>query len=865
MDETMLVGADAMRIEEAIVDWAKGRPSWQRAVLRRAAQGEQLGNADFAAITDRLLKDGWATDEQLALDDMPRAAGSAKPVVLLALRNLEHVNALVGDQPLEFSPTGLTVVYGDNGSGKSGYARLIKLLVRARHRQDVLSDVFQDPPSAKQSANVVVDVGGTSRPVAWPDETCPELAQITFYDEACGDAFITKESDVTYKPAALAVLDELIRACDGVRTEIDRRLRQNDQERQTLPALPQGTTAAKLLSGLATATEDAIERACSVPEDVDAQIDELRREEARLHAADPAQEKQRLKKDAEALRTLSSHLASCKTSFGADAVKALAMLREDKATKEQAAALASSQSLDGEPLEGVGMSAWRAMWDAARKYSTDHAYPTQPFPNTGSEARCVLCQQLLPDDASARLNRFEAFVRDETQRRLLQATTKWDAEVRKVSEFQVTPANVSAALDRLGKEHGKLVAECRSALDAHAGRRASITEACTGGSPWPAEAEPTVPAGLLEKADDLDAQADEMDDAEFAAKLGKATNSRAELEAKKLLGANREVVIKEMARLQERGRLEALKKQTATTGISTKATELTREHTTAIMRDRFTRESDRLRLERVTLQDRGGTKGALLHRPALVNAVQDAQVRQVLSEGEQTALGLAGFFTDVHLDASKSAIVLDDPVSSLDHGRRSYVAARLAQLGLERQVIVFTHDIAFVVALRKAAEAENAGFTERSITRVGNSPGGCKTEYPWKAKDVSARIDMLERELARIRREAGGWDSEEYERACALWGGALSETWECVITQEVVAQAFDINLLEARPQKFRILARVTEDDDRELQASYSRASTWAKRHNKDPNVNYVAPKADDLAEEVGRLKAWFKRVKAYRN
>jgi len=89
-----------------------------------------------------------------------------------------------------------------------------------------------------------------------------------------------------------------------------------------------------------------------------------------------------------------------------------------------------------------------------------------------------------------------------------------------------------------------------------------------------------------------------------------------------------------------------------------------------------------------------------------VGAIQRASLPRVLSEGEQTALGMAGFFTETHFEPSKSAVVLDDPVCSLDHVRRGYVAARLATLAKERQVIVFTHDIAFVADLRFAAESE---------------------------------------------------------------------------------------------------------------------------------------------------------------
>jgi ABC-type hemin transport system ATPase subunit len=59
-----------------------------------------------------------------------------------------------------------------------------------------------------------------------------------------------------------------------------------------------------------------------------------------------------------------------------------------------------------------------------------------------------------------------------------------------------------------------------------------------------------------------------------------------------------------------------------------------------------------------------------------VDAVQRAAVEDVLSEGEQTAPGLAGFLTEVESDGSQSASVFDDPVTSLDHVRQEKVAER---------------------------------------------------------------------------------------------------------------------------------------------------------------------------------------------
>jgi hypothetical protein len=282
------------------------------------------------------------------------------------------------------------------------------------------------------------------------------------------------------------------------------------------------------------------------------------------------------------------------------------------------------------------------------------------------------------------------------------------------------------------------------------------------------------------------------------------------------------------------------------------------------MRDRFTRESDRLSLERVTLADVGGKKGALQHQPAFVGAMQSAPLPRVLSEGEQTALGLAGFFTEAHFDRSKSALVLDDPVSSLDHVRRARVATTLAGLAKERQVIVFTHDIAFVADLRLAAANEGVDICERGIARrPSGQPGSCSNTHPWKAKDVPQRFQQLEQHLAQIRREMGDWDADRYERECADWAGKLSETWERVINSEIAGKLVDTGTQEVRPRMFKLLAQITQDDDREFQGSYARCSRWARRHDKSMSVNYVAPQPAELATELALARQWFDRVRRY--
>ena len=102
-----------------------------------------------------------------------------------------------------------------------------------------------------------------------------------------------------------------------------------------------------------------------------------------------------------------------------------------------------------------------------------------------------------------------------------------------------------------------------------------------------------------------------------------------------------------------------------------------------------------------------GDEGATTHEILLEGANVLGRIRtsQILSEGETRVISIAGFLAELQLVPHANAIVLDDPVSSLDHVFTGKIAARLAREGLKRQVIIFTHNIAFLMELQDAAMA----------------------------------------------------------------------------------------------------------------------------------------------------------------
>lgn len=75
----------------------------------------------------------------------------------------------------------------------------------------------------------------------------------------------------------------------------------------------------------------------------------------------------------------------------------------------------------------------------------------------------------------------------------------------------------------------------------------------------------------------------------------------------------------------------------------------------------------------------------------------------MLSEGEQRGLAIACFLADSHVAESGNAIIVDDPVNSLDHQRIRKVAQRFVREASKgRQVVIFTHNVLFYQEVLRA-------------------------------------------------------------------------------------------------------------------------------------------------------------------
>ncbi|MDD2818035.1 MAG: AAA family ATPase [Candidatus Nanopelagicales bacterium] len=855
-----------MTLAQDLVSWVNERPDWQKAAIARFCRNEEYSSDELSALTDQLVAGTVSAAPDITVDDIPGASSSGARVVLSALRDVVGVNALLLNQNLTFADGGLTVIYGDNASGKSGYARLLREAVTARVKGDLLGDVFSEG-EAEQAATVDYKVGDQSHAWALGDDQAQELTSVRFYDVDCGDDYISKAAEITYRPYTLTLLDRLQALCRELQAELDRRLASNQQAHPDLPELEEGTAAATFIDGLSKdTTTEAIAVAAKLTDDHTERLAAKLQENVRLSASNPNTEKARLSGIAANWVCVKNHIDELASIVTQTALDAVVSAKNAAADLLKAAQIASAEQFKAEPLEGVGSETWRALWSAAREFSAADAYHDHEFPNTDADAVCVLCQQPLSEEGADRLTRFQSFVADTTSRDADIADGKM-TELRSVYvALQTVPSAVTESLARLQAD-GENVETSRLWVASATEVTAKVVKWIDGlleAMPSPASAAQTEAIEMRRQA--AAAAAEAIDAETFNATLTGLQSEIAELKARGGLSAASRSVEQAIASLKDRDKLDAAKRQTLTTGITQKATDLTTTYVTAIARDQFTREAERLDLQRITLNPvRGRHTSTLEHQPELLGATIRVSVTEVFSEGEQTALGLAGFLTEVHLDESKSAVIFDDPVSSLDAGRRSKVAKRLVELATERQVVVFTHEITFVNELMRKAKNQSQGLTPRSIQRSGDKPGKVSDKFPWQAQDVPQRVNELQVDLARIKREKPNMDDEEYTKQVCLWAGRLSETWERAVNLEIVNQLVDRGMNKVQPLMLKILPKFDQTDHDEFQNGYSQVSSWAARHDNAPEENYQAPTVDELEAELERLKTWHGRVKGYRN
>ena len=240
-----------------------------------------------------------------------------------------------------------------------------------------------------------------------------------------------------------------------------------------------------------------------------------------------------------------------------------------------------------------------------------------------------------------------------------------------------------------------------------------------------------------------------------------------------------------------------------------------------------------------------------------VGKMPDEPVGKIMSEGEHRCVALAAFLADLSTVETFSGIVFDDPVSSLDHNHRDRVAKRLAIESSNRQVVIFTHDIAFVVLLeaacRETRDRAAIPITYRVVSRGRDAAGFCSAEPPANVLPVHKVVRQMQNHLRNVKIHHERGDQAKWRREVHSFAAQLREAWERAV-EDAVSPVIKRLAKEVQTEGLIRLTVLQEQDCHNMHDAYRRFSQLL--HSQPGELNQRLPTPGEIEAEIAVLETW---------
>lgn len=849
-----------------IQSWSEKQPVWQQEAAIRLFQNNELTAADDLDLYAMLKAARGIADPQqrqaraLTASMVAPIGGPSGRILMLAISNLENINALAGGKKIELAPEGLTVIYGRNGMGKSGYARLLKRACRARDGgEPILPNAnLQTAPGAKARATFTLSIDGKEKDFHWIDgQPAPdELAAFAVFDTRCARSYMDDQGETTYSPYGMDILRGLSAACDRLKILLEREIAEivvSDAPFAHLK-MRQTDVGELLRRPLAKTSIDAIDRAATLSE---SELDEHQTLRQALNEANPRERAGILRQRAARFSELAGRCEAASGAVSQEVSDELARLAGDSHRAKQAAdqATAGFEQAPGR-LKGTGGEVWSELFQAARKFAAQ-TYSGQGIGSLLQSDLCPLCQQQL-GEAAARLAEFDAFVEAAAVKNYREKRAAAAVPFNRLTQAPLDVGLTEALLAEINAVDESLAAR----LVAYQGevllRREAIKKAC-GDENWqdvpPVPSQPAIALREIQQRSAVEAaQLEARFDQDKASKMKARFDN---LEDRKQLALVRTAVLSAVEAELRRVALQSCAADVRTNEITAKVGALNQKIISEQLRDALNTELRGLGVGSLEVGLRQkNVKGNALYSLALERP-GEARLSAVLSEGEQRAVAIASFLADLAISDAPIGVIFDDPVSSLDHQRRRNVARRLVAEALRRQVVVLTHDIYFLSLLEEEAVLKPTPFQVQSLRRTAEGCGVPSPDLPFDGAKTTDRVKSLRNSRDEIVKQQKEGNQDYADKLLRLAWIDLRLSWERGV-EEVLFNGVVVRFNAGVATMKLDSVEVTDEDVRAVFEGMTRCNNVP--HDGAENAQVEIGSVDDLSAEIERLHEWRVRI-----
>jgi energy-coupling factor transporter ATP-binding protein EcfA2 len=843
--------------------WSQGFANWQKLLLASAVRNGSIPSAAIDQAYAVFLAEHQLAPAPDPAPDIPASITGREHVgsvrrLLKRVYAPSGVNRLPHTSEISFA-SGLTVIYGANGVGKSGFARIMSNACFSRQQHPIYPDVFDaNAPSLPTAMIDLIADDGTITGLSF--DTTSEHSELkrgfAVFDSSVANLHLTDTGPFGFTPTGFDVFGEMARAYSVLQTklaaDIQRRRRENPLTNAFIGAQTPASVVGTAL-GQSTNLEQLRSLATFGPDQA-ARIEQLQSQADQLRVRSPETEIKRLSDARPQLISLKEQLVQARLLLSEEFLASDRRLRQALATAAIEFSRASADQFQHEKIQSVGSADWEEMIAASQAFvSQQHEH----YPSDGDV--CLLCQQPLGEDARQLYARYLAFTSGETRAALIETQRKVEERRREIERISIRSSEEgSLAHSFLSQSNPAVLSAIIEGVTEIKRLQSSVLAALAG------EGNDVIAAAIPDFGPTLDAVIQTIDgdllrlrQSDVPTTLVALERERVELRHREVLSQNLDAAVSYVNDQKWIARADGAPRAALNPRhLTEKQSELFTSVIAKNYRENLATECEALAcnvpVELRTQGRQGKTVRSL--------SVKDRSPDDILSEGEQRAVALADFLTEVGLNDDNVGIILDDPVTSLDHDRKERIAARLVTAASQRQVIIFTHDMVFFAKLGDAADKAGAEITTHWMQRSGdNVPGLVSANDAPTTTPQYRKTDFAEATLAMAKAAAGS----EQEKLVRQGAGQLRRTVEEIVPQflfkEVVRRWTDRVMVTA-------LKKISWDNSLadEIVEIFEACSAIMEGHSHTEAGAEAPPTPAKLEELVVKTKELIRRAKQQR-
>jgi hypothetical protein len=220
-------------LKNKIITWLKGYDYWFQYAGNCILEGENVSN-EFANTTYDLFKEDYSLKPieieraDIVFNEIAVSAAATVGQLQLQLKKeIENVNALATGQSIPINPN-LTIIYGGNGTGKSGYVRLINNAFNSRGDKNILPNVFNGAATGVPTYKFTFQSTTSPYDLQFPllrDNI--EFSQFSVFDTHSVKVLLEQDNKLNFTPNGFEFFEKVIELYEILKVKLNAEIRLN--------------------------------------------------------------------------------------------------------------------------------------------------------------------------------------------------------------------------------------------------------------------------------------------------------------------------------------------------------------------------------------------------------------------------------------------------------------------------------------------------------------------------------------------------------------------------------------------------------------------------------------------------------------